>query len=262
MNALSQILNIIDYRTWKDVREMLNAIEEMKYVLVRLDSANTEAEFTTMMEELTCDGWSDSMIHSNISSLWGYQYNNDKAGMIEEVKGWITNYFDQIVREIGMPKLDDFTAAYNWYLNNQSAELSGQPSFKVSRIVEKSFDSSETVEPEDIDVVKQRFAETINCQHILNEDETVTKLRVFIIKQRTNGTVAISSGMFDAKSGYANAKTNELFCTTLIDAESCFDELRELVRISTSTKYEERQVIDLAYGNLSHPNIQFTLEDD
>lgn len=262
MNALSQILNIIDYRTWKDVREMLNAIEEMKYVLVRLDSANTEAEFTTMMEELTCDGWPDSMIHSNISSLWGYHYTNDKAGMIEEVKGWITNYFDQIVREIGMSKLDDFTAAYNWYLNNQSAELSGQPSFEVSRITEKSFDSSETVEPEDIEVVKQRFAETINCQHILNEDETVTKLRVFIIKQRTNGTVAISSGMFDAEGGYANAKTNELFCTTLIDAESCFDELRELVRISTSTKYEERQVIDLAYGNLSHPNIQFTLEDD
>ena len=114
MNALSQILNIIDYRTWKDVREMLNAIEEMKYVLVRLDSANTEAEFTTMMEELTCDGWSDSMIHSNISSLWGYHHTNDKAGIIEEVKGWITNYFDQIVREIGMSKLDDFTAAYNW----------------------------------------------------------------------------------------------------------------------------------------------------
>ena len=110
MNALSQILNIIDYRTWKDVREMLNAIEEMKYVLVRLDSANTEAEFTTMMEELTCDGWSDSMIHSNIFSLWGYHYNNDKAGMIEEVKGWITNYFNQIVREIGMAKLDDFNA--------------------------------------------------------------------------------------------------------------------------------------------------------
>ncbi len=38
MNALSQILNIIDYRTWKDVREMLNAIEEMKYVLVCLDT--------------------------------------------------------------------------------------------------------------------------------------------------------------------------------------------------------------------------------
>lgn len=262
MNALSQILNIIDYRTWTDVREMLNAIEEMKYVLTRLEGINTEAEFTTMMEELTCDGWPDSMIHSNISSLWGYHYNNDKAGMIEEVKGWITNYFNQIVREIGMPKLDDFTAAYNWYLNNQSAELSGQPTFKVSRIIEKSFDSTEAIEPEDIEVVKQRFAEAINCRHILSEDESIVQVRAFILKRRANGTVLISSGLIDTKTGYANAKTNELFCTTLIDSESCFDELRELVRISTSTKYEERQVIDLAYGNLSHPNIQFTLEDD
>lgn len=262
MNALKQILNIVDYRTWTEVREMLNAIEEMKYVLVRLEGTNTDTEFTTMMEELNSNGWSDSMIHSKISSLWGYHYSADKVGMIEEVKGWITNYFNQIVREIGMPKLDDFTAAYNWYLNNQSAELSGQPSFKVSRIIEKSFDSTEAVEPEDIEVVKQRFAETLNCHHLLVEDESVAQLRVFILKRRTNGTVAISSGMFDAKRGYANAKTNELFCTTLIDSEFCFDELRELVRISTSTKYEERQVIDLAYGNLSHPNIQFTLEDD
>ena len=38
MNALSQILNIIDYHTWKDVREMLNAIEEMKYVFVSPDT--------------------------------------------------------------------------------------------------------------------------------------------------------------------------------------------------------------------------------
>ena len=55
MNALSQILNIIDYRTWKDVCEMLNAIEEMKYILALLDSANTEAEFTTTRHLLHVD---------------------------------------------------------------------------------------------------------------------------------------------------------------------------------------------------------------
>lgn len=262
MNALSQILNIIDYHTWADVRERLNAIEEAKYVLARLQSANTEAEIETLIEELNSGGWVNSIINSKVSDLWGYHFDDDKAGAIKEVKGWIANYLDQIVYEVGLSKLDDFTNAYNWYLNSQSAELSGQPSFKVSRIVEKSFDSCESIEPENIEVVKQRFAEVLNCQHILLEDESVVQLRAFILKRRANGTVAISSGMFDAKSGYANAKTNELLCTTLIDSESCFDALRELVRISTSTSYEERQVIDLEYGNLSHPNIQFTLEDD
>lgn len=262
MNALSQILSIIDYRAWAEVREMLNAIEEAKYVLARLQAANTEAEFETLIEELNSDGWVNSIIHSRVSGLWGYHFNDDKTGAVEEVKGWISSYFDQVVREIGMPNLDDFTAAYNWYLNNQSAELSGQPTFKVSRIIEKSYDSTDAIEPEDIEVVKRRFAEAINCQHILSEDETVVQMRAFILKRRNNGTVAVSSGVIDTTSGFANVNTSEMFCITLLDSEACFEELRELVRIRTSTKYEDRQVVDLAFGNLSHPNIQFLLDDD
>lgn len=249
MSGLHEILNVISFGAWQEVKWCLNAIEEFNYVIGRLKAIHTEAEFETLMEEIQ-DNWRDADQREKLMSLWAYQFEGDIEKAIAEVEKWVSYKIVEIQRIVGDDKLEAFNEAYELYLGGCYNLLKTDAILKVDRIVSKDYDSAQAEERESVEKMKEMFSKAISIN--LDEKDTA-ELRLTILRRKKNGLVEQGSGYinFDYDKGYAMLNAKEIHCITLADSEECFSQLRELNRHRSTTSYSERQITNASFGSLN-----------